>query len=115
MKKNLFTLAALGLALGAFSITLPAQEVEPGFKSLFNGKDLTGWAGRPNHWSVQDGVITGITSSNNPAKGNNFLIAKDGDQNLIVGDFELRFPINLRGLGAIPGCNTAARTGGILW
>jgi hypothetical protein len=97
MKKNLFTLAALGLALGAFSITLPAQEVEPGFKSLFNGKDLTGWAGRPNHWSVQDGVITGITSSNNPAKGNNFLIAKDGDQNLIVGDFELRFSYKFTG------------------
>ncbi len=27
----------------------------------------------------------------NPAKGNNFLIAKDGDKDLIVEDFELRF------------------------
>jgi len=64
---------------------------EPGFKSLFNGKDLTGWAGRPNHWSVEDGVITGVTTKENPAQGNNFLIAKSGDTNLVVDDFEIRF------------------------
>jgi predicted RNA binding protein YcfA (HicA-like mRNA interferase family) len=72
----------------------PVQErqvVEPGFKSLFNGKDLTGWAGRTNHWSVEDGAIAGVTSKDNPAKGNNFIIAKDGDKNLVVDDFELRF------------------------
>jgi len=74
-----------------------AAEVEPGFKSLFNGKDLTGWAGRPNHWSVQDGAITGITTSNNPAQGNNFLIAKDGDKNLVVDDFELRLSFKFTG------------------
>ena len=62
-----------------------------GFKSLFNGENLTGWAGRTNHWSVEDGAITGITTKENPAKGNNFLIAQDGDKNLIVDDFEVRF------------------------
>ena len=82
---------ALGAALFTSTGFLAAQEVEPGFKSLFNGKDLTGWAGRPNHWSVQDGAITGVTSKDNPAKGNNFIIAKDGDKDLIVDDFELRF------------------------
>jgi hypothetical protein len=69
---------------------LQAAESEAGFKSLFNGRDLTGWAGRPDHWSVQDGAITGKTTKEKPAKGNNFLIAKDGDNNLMVGDFELR-------------------------
>jgi putative heme-binding domain-containing protein len=64
---------------------------EPSFKRLFNGHDLSGWAGRPEHWSVEDGAITGKTTVENPAKGNNFLIAKDGDKNLIVDDFELRF------------------------
>ena len=64
---------------------------EPGFKKLFNGHDLTGWAGRPEHWSVQDGAITGKTTKENPAKGKNFLIAKVGDKNLIADDFELRF------------------------
>jgi hypothetical protein len=85
-----------GAVLSQLSL-LNAQDVEPGFKSLFNGKDLTGWAGRTNHWSVQDGVITGITTKENPAKGNNFLIAKDGDQNLVVEDFEVRFSYKFTG------------------
>lgn len=63
---------------------------EPGFKKLFNGHDLTGWAGRPEHWSVVDGAITGRTTKEIPARGNNFLIAKKGGKNLIVDDFELR-------------------------
>jgi putative heme-binding domain-containing protein len=63
---------------------------EPGFKKLFNGRDLAGWAGRPEHWSVEEGAITGRTTRDNPARGNNFLIAKKGDSNLIVDDFELR-------------------------
>ena len=80
------------------SVTMHAQDVEPGFKSLFNGKDLTGWAGRTNHWAVEDGVITGTTSKENPAKGNNFLIAKqDGTNNLIVDDFEIRFSYKFGG------------------
>jgi hypothetical protein len=89
--------ATLGAALLISTCTLPAQEPEPGFKSLFNGKDLTGWAGRPNHWSVEEGAITGVTTKENPAQGNNFLIAKDGDQNLVVDDFELRFSYKFTG------------------
>jgi hypothetical protein len=88
---------ALGAVLFTQNSTVLAQEPEPGFKSLFNGKDLTGWAGRPNHWSVEDGVITGVTAKENPANGNNFLIAKDGDQNLIVDDFEVRFSYKFSG------------------
>lgn len=79
------------------NLPLGAQEVEPGFKALFNGKDLTGWSGRTNHWSVEQGAITGTTTTNNPAKGNNFLIAQDGDKNLIVEDFELRFAYRFEG------------------
>ena len=85
MKKSILSLTALAaLALHAFA-------AEDGFKPLFNGKDLTGWDGRKEHWSVEDGALTGTTSKENPAKGNNFLIAKDGGKDLIVGDFELRF------------------------
>lgn len=78
-------ITALSLAASA------SAQTETGFTSLFNGKDLTGWEGRKEHWSVEDGAITGTTSKETPAKGNNFLIAKDGDKNLVVGDFELRF------------------------
>lgn len=64
---------------------------EPGFRKLFNGRDLTGWAGRPEHWSVKDGALTGISTKENPTQGNTFLIAKAGGTNLVVDDFELRF------------------------
>jgi uncharacterized protein (TIGR03067 family) len=89
------------LLVGALCTTsfspLSAADVEPGFKSLFNGHDLTGWAGRPQHWSVEDGAITGTTTKETPAQGNNFLIARDGDKDLIVGDFELRCSFKFSG------------------
>src|SRR6266542_2811081 len=92
MKLRASVAAALALTIvpGSFSTLLLAAEVEPGFTSLFNGKDLTGWAGRPEHWSVQDGAITGRTTSEHPAQGNNFLIARRDGTNLVVSDFELR-------------------------
>src|SRR2546422_414792 len=70
----------------AFGQTFAAGAAEEGFKSIFNGKDLTGWDGNPKLWSVKDGAITGQTTKENPARGNTFLIWKDGK----VEDFELR-------------------------
>lgn len=78
--------ALLALGVGLFSQNVFAAGNEAGFKSLFNGKNLTGWDGRPQHWSVEDGAITGRTTKEHPAKGNNFLIWTNGT----VGDFELR-------------------------
>ena len=63
-----------------------------GEKQLFNGKDLTGWKGFTELWSVKDGCITGQTQADpaNPAKStlktNTFLIW-DGE----VADFDLTF------------------------
>lgn len=54
-------------------------------KEIFNGKDLSGWKGNTDLWSVQDGAITGITTAENPLKFNTFLVWQDGT----VGDFEL--------------------------
>ncbi|WP_425614380.1 DUF1080 domain-containing protein [Anatilimnocola sp. NA78] len=65
----------------------PAPKEAEGMKSLFNGKDLTGWDGDPKLWSVKDGVIHGETTAEVPAKGNTFIIWKDGT----AKDFELRF------------------------
>lgn len=62
-------------------------------KEIFNGKDLTGWEGNKDLWSVQDGAITGITPPDpaDPKKGiikhNTFLVWKGGT----VSDFELTF------------------------
>ncbi len=91
MKLNMKTSLRVLLTLTAVThLSWSAGAAEEGFKSLFNGKDLTGWEGRKEHWSVEDGTLTGITTVDVPAKGNNFLIAKDGDKSLVVGDFELR-------------------------
>ena len=70
-----------------------ASFVSAGETEIFNGKDLTGWEGNKDLWSVQDGAITGITPPDpaNPGKGiikhNTFLVWKAG----MVGDFELTF------------------------
>ena len=76
-------------ALLVSALTLTAAD-EAGFKSIFNGKDLTGWEGRTNHWSVQDDAITGVTTKENPAQGNNFLIWRPHGTNENVDNFELR-------------------------
>jgi uncharacterized protein (TIGR03067 family) len=82
MKSTLLPLLA-AFAVGQTTLTFAAEE---GFKSLFNGKDLAGWAGRPQHWSVEDGAITGRTTKEQPAQGNNFLVWTNDK----VSDFELR-------------------------
>lgn len=65
-----------------------AFQLEPGFTSLFNGKDLTGWTGNPKLWSVENGAITGKTGETpeTKLKHNTFLIYTGGS----VDDFELR-------------------------
>lgn len=64
--------------------TLPAVPAD--MKSLFNGKDLSGWEGDDRLWSVRDGVIHGETTPEAVAAGNTFLIWSDGK----TGDFDLR-------------------------
>jgi len=81
----------LNLALAALFAAVSFASAEE--KEIFNGKDLTGWEGNKELWSVQDGAITGKTPADpaNPAKSilkhNTFLIWKGGT----VGDFELTF------------------------
>jgi uncharacterized protein (TIGR03067 family) len=75
----------------AVCVTAAAAQPEQGFKSLFNGEDLSGWEGLSQFWSVKDGAITGQTTPDNPAKGNTFLVWKGGD----VTDFELRLSYKL--------------------
>jgi len=86
--RRLACILGLGLSLAGTAL---AQTAEPGFTSLFNGTDLSNWAGRKNHWSVEDGAITGMTSKENPAKGNNFLILQKDGKNAVYSDFEIRF------------------------
>ena len=77
--KNLITLSLAFLLVPA----LQALAVEKEFKSLFNGKDLTGWAGKSEFWSVKDGAIFGETTPDRPTQGNTFLVWQGGE----VDDF----------------------------
>lgn len=96
MKKTfLLPLAAALCAAGSVS----AADSEAGFKSLFNGKDLSGWEGNTDLWSVRDGAITGRTSPSaddpqrSTLKHNTFLVYKGGE----FGDFELRLSYRIVG------------------
>ena len=76
-------------------ILLPAticSAAEEGFVSLFNGRDLSGWQGDRELWSVQDGAITGVTRGPEHLEYNKFLIW-DGE----ASDFELRCEFRLEG------------------
>lgn len=45
---------------------------------LYDGGDLSGWEGRSDLWSAENGEIVGRTSAEKPIKGNTFLIWKGG-------------------------------------
>jgi uncharacterized protein (TIGR03067 family) len=97
LHRFLATLTVLTTTLALLSQTAPAA-TEEGFTSIFNGKDLAGWDGNPDLWSVKDGAIVGQTSEEHPIKNNTFLIWT----NNTVGDFELRCsfkiePLNSKG------------------
>jgi uncharacterized protein (TIGR03067 family) len=86
MNKKLVSNSVVLAVTSFVLISTCAPAAESGFVNLCNGRDLSGWNGNPRLWSVQDGVITGKTTADNPLKGNTFLIWTNGT----VGDFELR-------------------------
>ena len=63
-----FTLL-LPLMLAA-SLQSAAPSVEPGFTTLFNGKDFTGWkiSGPTESFTIQDGAIVPGTPESAPAR-----------------------------------------------
>lgn len=77
----------------AVSLALPLAAVAADdWQSLFNGKDLTGWKGKSDLWSVKDDAITGYTKDGKIEGGNSFLVW-DGT----VGDFELKAKFKIVG------------------
>ena len=88
MIRNLLLVALMTMPFSLFAADEPviAPAEETGMRVLFNGKDLSGWDGDPRLWSVKDGVIHGETTEANSAKGNTFIIWKEGR----TKDFELR-------------------------
>jgi hypothetical protein len=89
MRKTLLPLALFtGVTLWAAA---PATRAEDSAKSsgFFNGKDLDGWEGLMQYWSVKDGAIVGYTPTD--PRHNTFLCSKKQYK-----DFELSFEIRLK-------------------
>jgi len=63
-------------------VELPKPDAD-GFITIFNGKDLTGWEGLEEYWSVKEGVISGHETKDKSAQ--TFLVFTA----LQPGDFEL--------------------------
>jgi len=85
--------AAAVAVLLALSPAAWGAEGEKGFTSMFNGKDLTGWDGKPGWWYVEDGAITSQSTPEKPCKKCNYLIWTGG----APGDFEMRLEYRLVG------------------
>jgi hypothetical protein len=90
--QNTFILLLIPVLLGAAPPNqLTPDEKKGGYILLFNGKDLTGWDGDPEMWSVRDGAIVGC-SDGKPFKVNTFSIYKGGS----FANFILKVDIKLR-------------------
>jgi len=67
-----------------------------GYVSIFNGKDLTGWDGLADFWSVKDGVIRGQTTKEKPTRGNTFCIWRGGKNKGLLKNFGLKLKFRIQ-------------------
>jgi hypothetical protein len=67
--------------------TLTPAEIADGWKLLFNGKDLSGWKGSKEKWSVENGAITNTATTKKPAEEGQTLVWQGGQ----ISDFELSY------------------------
>lgn len=84
--------AAVAVLLAAWAGSASGQQ-EQGFVSMFNGKDLTGWEGKPGWWWVEDGAITSQSTLQKPCTKCTYLIWRGGKP----ADFELRLSYKIIG------------------
>ncbi len=88
--------------LGCFFLVFAALSMVTGFAAepatadaitLFNGTDTTGWVGRDDLWSVEEGQIVGRTTDEQPIQENTFLVYT-GE---LPSDFELVAEFKIEG------------------
>jgi hypothetical protein len=84
-----------GIGGGNASTILPADfKDHEGYRSLFDGASLKGWDGNPKFWRVEDGVIVGESTAQNPS-GNTYIMYRD----IEAHDFTLKMEIRIDGSG----------------
>ncbi len=64
----------------------PITGDEPGFRSIFNGRNLDGWDGDPKYWRVENGSLVGEITPETVVKSNTFIVWQGGQPK----DFELK-------------------------
>jgi hypothetical protein len=89
-RSKVFLLTAGLLCAACAFAQISPDEAKQGFRPIFNGKNLNGWDGDPQLWSVRDGAIVGSTEGVK-LKHNTFLCYKDNYSN-----FVLRLQMKLR-------------------
>ena len=75
-----------GLFLGLLAFSYPVTATEPGFVSMFNGSDLTGWEGQPGWWSAHSGILTAESTIDKPCTRSHYLYWTGGEP----ADFDMR-------------------------
>jgi hypothetical protein len=80
----------------------PKPDAE-GFMPIFNGRDMTGWAGLEGWWSVEDGALTSQSTKEKPCTRCNYLMWRGGK----AADFELK--LNYRIIGGNSGIQFRSR------
>ncbi|MDR1011443.1 MAG: DUF1080 domain-containing protein [Opitutaceae bacterium] len=99
-----FVLCVFSVLIGGMCLPLPAQPSpapyvpkqsdrpvpvggdESGFRPIFDGRTLDGWAGNPVYWRVEDGCIVGEITPETLVKSNTFIIWQGGQP----ANFELK-------------------------
>ena len=87
------------------TVTDQTESHQGEFRSIFNGRDLTGWDGNPDHWRVEDGILIGETNADAPLGGSSF-IAYTQEK---FTDFELRLSFHIEGERANSGVQYRSR------
>ena len=94
MTKRIASIAILALVvLCVDAFAADAKKGEEGFKPIFNGKDMTGWEGKPGWWNVEDGALTARSTAEKPCKKHNYLMWRGG----AADNFELRLEYRVVG------------------
>src|SRR4051794_31918242 len=71
----------------------PVPDDTAGWSQIFDAKTLTNWDGDSTFWRVEDGSITGQTTTEKPLKVNTFIIWRGGT----TKDFELKLDFRMNG------------------
>jgi len=89
---NLARHVTFAILVGCWASSASSDETPAppdGFQAIFNGKDLSGWEGSTEYWSVKDGCLTGVTDGT--LKYNRFIIWNGGK----LKNFELRVQVKV--------------------